>query len=286
MVKAKRGLGKGLGALISDENSDVSRETSGVRKIDINMIKPNKEQPRNYFNEDKLENLADSIKEHGVIQPIILKSISNGFEIVAGERRWRASRKAGLTEIPAIVKELDDIEVVQIALIENLQREDLNSIEEAIAYKSLIEEYAFTQDKVSKVVGKSRSHIANVVRLLSLSDEVQNYIIEDKISGGHGRALVAVEDSKLQMNIVLKIIEDGLSVRDTERLISNLGNSKEPNKEKEIFKDNNAIYAERMLKDRFDTKVNVKMGKRKGKIEIEFYGKNDLSRILELIKFD
>lgn len=286
MVKAKRGLGKGLGALISDENSDVSRETSGVRKIDINMIKPNKAQPRNYFNDEKLENLADSIKEHGVIQPIILKSINNGFEIVAGERRWRASRKAGLSEIPAIVKELDDIEVVQIALIENLQREDLNSIEEAVAYKSLIEEYEFTQDRVSKVVGKSRSHIANIVRLLSLSDEVQNYIIEEKISGGHGRALVAVEDAKLQINIVLKIVEEGLSVRDTERLISNLDKTKKPNNEKEIVKDNNAMYAERMLKDRFDTKVNVKMGKRKGKIEIEFYGKNDLSRILELIKFD
>lgn len=286
MGKARRGLGKGLGALISDESLDVSRETDGVRKIDINMIRPNKSQPRRYFNDEKLENLADSIKEHGVIQPIILKSIDKGYEIVAGERRWRASRKAGLNEVPAIVKELENIEVVQIALIENLQREDLNSIEEAIAYRSLIEEFNFTQERVSKIVGKSRPHIANIIRLLGLCDEVQHFIIEEKLSGGHGRALAVLEKNDLQVSLATRIIDEGLSVRETERLISNLEKSKGSHERRTVVKDSNAVYAERILKDRFDTRVNVKMGKRKGKIEIEFYGDKDLSRILELIKFD
>lgn len=227
MVKAKRGLGKGLGALIPDDNLNVSRETQAVMTVDINMIKPNKEQPRSYFDDDKLDNLADSIKEHGVLQPIIVKSIEKGYEIIAGERRWRASRKAGLSEIPAIVKELSNIEIVQVALIENLQREDLNAIEEAVAYKSLMEEYAFTQERVSQVVGKSRSHIANIVRLLTLSNDVRTYIIEDRITSGHGRALAAISNEQLQLSLATRIVEEGLSVRDIERLISNLASSKE-----------------------------------------------------------
>ena len=285
MVKAKRGLGKGLGALIPDDNLNVSRETQAVMTVDINMIKPNKEQPRSYFDDDKLDNLADSIKEHGVLQPIILKSIEKGYEIIAGERRWRASRKAGLAEIPAIVKELSNIEIVQVALIENLQREDLNAIEEAVAYKSLMEEYAFTQERVSQVVGKSRSHIANIVRLLTLSNDVRMYIIEDRITSGHGRALAAINNDQLQLSLATRIVEEGLSVRDIERLISNLASSKEKKVGNTTDKDPNATYAERVLKDHFDTKVNVKMGKRKGKIEIEFYGEKDLSRILEIMKF-
>lgn len=285
MVKAKRGLGKGLGALIPDEPMNVSRETQDIHLIDINMIKPNKAQPRRHFDDDALENLADSIKEHGVIQPILLKSIEKGFEIIAGERRWRASRIAGLKEIPSIVKNLDELERVQIALIENLQREDLNAIEEALAYKSLMTEHEFTQERVSQVVGKSRSHVANITRLLGLCDEVQSFIIEDHISGGHGRALAVLEDDSMQIELARRVISEQLSVRDIERIISNFSKAK-PKSSKITRKDPNASYAESLLKERFDTKVNVKMGKRKGKIEIEFYGEKDLTRILEMIKFD
>ena len=285
MVKAKRGLGKGLGALIPDDNLDVSRETSGVENIDIDMIKPNKSQPRRHFDDEKLEKLAFSIEEHGVLQPILLQKLSKGFEIIAGERRWRAARKAGLNEIPAIVKDLENIDIAQIALIENLQREDLNAIEEANAFKSLMTEYNFTQDRVSKVVGKSRSHIANTVRLLSLGEEVKNFIINDQLTSGHGRALAVLESEELQLLLAKRIIDENLSVRDIERLISNQVYKKDNKKNINDEKDPSASYAESVLKDHFDTRVNVKMGKRKGKIEIEFYGEKDLSRILEIMKY-
>ncbi len=281
-IKQQRGLGKGLGALITHSEQVVSRETSGVRKVNINLIKPNRDQPRKYFDEERIQILSESIKEHGVLQPIILKTIDNGYEIVAGERRWRASRMAGLKEIPAVVKDLEDDQLVQISLIENLQREDLNQIEEALAYNSLIEEYGYTQDKVSKVVGKSRSHIANIIRLLALPEDIKHQIAKDEISGGHGRALAIVHDPVLQRKLTERIIKENLSVRDIEKIVATL-----TGKRKSAVPVNispvDYIDVEKRLNDRFSSPIKIKSGKKKGKIEIEFFNEDDLDRIINLL---
>lgn len=282
MSKQQRGLGKGLGALITHSEEVVSRETSGVRKVNINLIKPNRDQPRKYFDEERIQILSESIKEHGVLQPIILKTVENGYEIVAGERRWRASRLAGLKEIPAVVKDLEDDKLVQISLIENLQREDLNQIEEALAYDSLIEEYGYTQERVSKVVGKSRSHIANIIRLLALPEDIKHMIAKDQISGGHGRALAAVHDPVLQRKLTERIIREDLSVRDIERIVSGLTgktemkrNGQKDNTDYEVF--------ERRLNDMFSSPIRIKSGKKKGRIEIDFFNEDDLDRIISIL---
>lgn len=281
MNKQQRGLGKGLGALITHSEQVVSRETSGVRKVNINLIKPNRDQPRKYFDEERIQILSESIKEHGVLQPIILKTVDNGYEIVAGERRWRASRLAGLKEIPAVVKDLEDDQLVQISLIENLQREDLNQIEEALAYNSLIEEYGYTQERVSKVVGKSRSHIANIIRLLALPEDIKHQIAKDEISGGHGRAMASIHDPILQRKLTERIIKEELSVRDIEKIVASITGKKNRATSSSTPITFNDI--ERRLNDRFASPIKIKSGKKKGRIEIEFYNEDDLDRIIALL---
>jgi ParB family transcriptional regulator, chromosome partitioning protein len=213
----KSGLGKGLGALISSANS----EESGVREIKINEIEPNLNQPRKNFNDEKLLQLSESIKQHGIVQPIIVKREDETYRIVAGERRWRAARLAGLTSVPVIIKELSNKQVMEIALIENLQREDLNAIEEAEAFERLIKEYNLTQEEVSTAVGRSRSAIANSIRLLVLSEKIKGFVINGELSSGHARALIAIQDSSLQQNIADEVISKNLNVRETEKLVKN-----------------------------------------------------------------
>jgi len=283
MIKQQRGLGKGLGALITHSEDVVSRETSGIRRISVNLIKPNRDQPRKYFDEAKINDLAESIKEHGVLQPIILKSIENGYEIVAGERRWRASKEAGLKEIPAIIKDLEDDRLVQISLIENLQREDLNQVEEALAYQSLIDDFAYTQERISKIVGKSRSHIANILRLLSLPEDIKHMIACDEISGGHGRALAAINDPILQRKITERIKNEELSVRDVERVVSKLTGRRKSTGSGES-KDDRFVEIEKAISDFLGTSVQIRMAKKKGKIEIDFFDHDDLDRIFEQIR--
>jgi len=249
----------------------------------MNLIKADKEQPRKNFDPDKILELSESIKQHGVIQPIILRKENDTYVIVAGERRWRAAKTLGLKEIPAIVMDLTSKEVVEISLIENIVREDLNPIEEALAYKRLIKEYNLTQEEISKKISKSRSAIANCMRLLNLDNRVQQYIIEGVISEGHGRAILAIEDKNLQYEISQKVIDEELNVRQTEKYIKNYSMEKK----KAVGKSLNPYYKdlESKLENYFNTKVSLNSkNKNKGKIEIEYYSEEDLQRILDLLK--
>jgi ParB family chromosome partitioning protein len=280
-LNKKFGLGKGLGALIPEE--DTNLENNAVMKIEMNLIKANENQPRKNFDEEKIEQLAESIKEHGIVQPIVLKKDGNTYTIVAGERRWRASKSIGLKEIPAVVMELTDKQVLEISLIENIQREDLNPIEEAIAYKKLIDEFNLTQEVLSKRIGKSRTAVTNCMRLLNLDERVQDYLIDGVISEGHGRTLLAVADKDAQYILAQKVIDEGLNVRDTEKFIKSLGKEKKEKNSK--YKDN--IYfvdIKDKLQDYFGTKVSLINKKNKGKIEIEYYSEDDLQRILDILK--
>ncbi|WP_432662090.1 ParB/RepB/Spo0J family partition protein [Wukongibacter baidiensis] len=289
MAKAKRGLGKGLNALIPQKlEEEVLKDNKGtdriVSMINIDKIKPNTNQPRKYFDKEKIKDLEESIVSHGIIQPIIVRTIKNGYEIVAGERRWRAAKNADIKEIPCIIKDLDSEKLMELSLIENLQREDLNEIEEALAYKRLNEEFKMTQDKIGKIVGKSRPYIANTLRLLNLNDEVMQMIIDSKIFGGHGRALLRIDNIDVQRKTALRIINDNLTVRETEKLVSQiLDNSKKINKVPRKTKDSSLIYVEDRLKELLGTKVNIVKGKKKGKIEIEYYSDDDLERIVEFL---
>lgn len=293
MAKAKRGLGKGLNALIPQkfEESDLDNTNESsklVQMINIDDIKPNKNQPRKYFDKDKIRSLEESIANHGIVQPIIVRKHEKGYEIVAGERRWRAAKNSSLKKIPCIIKELDNEKLMELSLIENLQREDLNEIEEALAYKKLKEEFEMTQEKIASIVGKSRPYVANTLRLLNLDNEIREMIIEDKISSGHGRSLLRIEDSKLQKEIVSKIISEALTVRETEKLISKIIEknkaSKVVKKTKNKIKDSGIAFLEESLKEMLGTKVNIINGKKKGKIEIEYYSDEDLERIIEFFK--
>jgi len=286
LAKQRRGLGKGLEALIPqriEEDIFSDRANKGIVTIDIDKIIPNRDQPRKTFDKEKLENLEKSIELHGIVQPIIVRKVPEGYEIVAGERRWRAAKNVGLKEIPCIVKELEEDKVIEFALIENLQREDLNDIEEALAYKKLIEEHSLTQERISIITGKSRSYIANTLRLLNLTGEVQRMIIEGKITGGHGKALLKIEDEKLQLEVANRVIKDELSVRETERLVNKIaeGNKK---RKRESRKDSHILYIEEILKETLGTKVSIVKGKKKGKIEIEYYSDDDLDRIINILR--
>lgn len=292
MSVKKRGLGKGLSALIPDEPLvdvlDMEVNEEKIKLIDISLIEPNAEQPRREFDEEALSELVLSIQKHGILQPIIVRKQNNGYEIVAGERRWRAAKEAGLKEVPALVKELSQVEVSQIALIENLQREDLNPVEEAMAYKNLSEKYKLTQEEISQAVGKSRPYISNVMRLLNLEDEIINMISNGNISSGHGRALLAIEDGNARIKLCQAIIEKGLSVRETEKLVKELIESKDKKnisekKKNGSNKDPIILGIEDSLRKFFGTKVVVTKGNKKGKIEIEYYNDDDLERILELL---
>jgi ParB family chromosome partitioning protein len=278
-LSKKFGLGKGLGALIPED--DILEEKNTITNIEMNLIKANEDQPRKNFDEEKIEQLAESIKEHGVVQPIVLKKDNDTYIIVAGERRWRAAKSIGLKEIPAIVMDLTDKQVLEISLIENIQREDLNPIEEALAYKKLIEEFNLTQEELSKRIGKSRTAVTNVLRLLNLDERVQEYIIDGVITEGHGRALLSVTDKDTQFIIAQTIIDESLNVRDTEKLIKNLGKEK-----KNLNKEKENIYHSDIrskLETYFGTKVSLVNKKNKGKIEIEFYSEEDLQRILDIL---
>jgi ParB family chromosome partitioning protein len=275
----RRGLGKGLGALIPTE----AIFEDNVQEIEINKIKTNKNQPRKNFSEERLDELYHSIKAHGVLQPVILRKINDGYELVAGERRLRAALKANLRKIPAIVKKLTDSEAMEIALIENLQREDLNPLEEAAAYKRLMVEFKMTQDELSKRVGKSRSQIANTVRLLNLDEPILKMISDNKLTAGHGRALLSVEGKKDRLLLAQKIIDGNLSVRQVEELSKNefMSNKKKKNAPKEI----NPVFIELTdkLQRSLGTKVKIKGTEKRGKIEIEFYSTDELERLLEML---
>lgn len=290
-MSKKFGLGKGLNALIPEDTVILEPKKgkdknydNGYSLIDINLIKSNESQPRKLFDDEKIMELAESIKSNGIIQPLILRKDKDEYIIVAGERRWRAAKYIGIKEIPAVIMDLTEKQILEISLIENIQREDLNSIEEAIAYKKLITDFDLTQEQLSKRIGKSRVAITNTMRLLNLSEDVQQYIIEGVISEGHGRALLAITDSKLQCELAQNVIDDKLSVRELEFLIRKLKTKSEPSKSK-AKKETNPYYKEviEKLENYFGTKVNVTNKNNKGKIEIEYYSEEDLQRILEII---
>lgn len=289
----KTGLGKGLDSLIPVHNN-TEKEKAVVEKVvekktdtvlRITEIEPNKGQPRKNFNEDALEELADSIKQFGLIQPLVVQKRDGYYEIIAGERRWRAAKKAGLKEVPVIIRDYTDEEMMEIALIENLQREDLNPIEEAQAYKKLINDYKLKQDEIAEKVSKSRVAITNSMRLLKLSEKVQDMIVDEMISSGHGRALLALNDKKMQEELANRIFDEKLSVRETEQIVKALNNPKEK-KKKEEYSDN-FVYEkiENEFKEIIGTNVSIKRKSQdKGKIEIDYYSTEDLERIIDLMK--
>lgn len=280
----KRVLGQGLDTLFGvtsrNETSSETEGTSEVRVIKTSLIEPRRDQPRKNFDREQLQALANSISEHGVIQPIIVVEGQNGYySIIAGERRWRASKLAGLTEMPAIVRTYDELQIAEVALIENLQREDLNPIEEAMGYKTLMEKFSMTQDKVSERVGKSRSNIANMLRLLSLEDEIKELLAENKLSMGHARALLSLPEGKERVQAAKRIISEGLNVRQAESLGKEM-----PKKSEKLKKGKESLYpdVERTLSQKYGTKVKIK-GNRKGKVELEFYSVADLTRLVDLL---
>lgn len=285
MVVKKSALGKGLGALIPEVNeTKLNIDKNGILEVDINYIAPNESQPRKNFDEEKLHTLSQSIKEKGVIQPILVTKDGEYYTIIAGERRWRAAKLAGLKKMPVIEKKLSDIEVMEISLIENLQREDLNPMEEAMAYKRLVDDFSLTQEEIAKRVGKSRPAIANSLRLLNLDPKVANYLVEGTLSEGHGRMLVSIDDFDLQYEVAKKIIDESLNVRQTEKLIKKLNEKKPVNPKKE----KNDIYIreiEEKLINVLGTKVSINKSRKKGKIEIEYYSEDDLQRILDIFNF-
>ena len=294
----KRGLGKGLDSLIPTNvmmESEVKHATvstasspeegkDGTLMVKLSKVEPNREQPRKNFDEDSLHELAESLKQFGMLQPILVQNRGDYYEIIAGERRWRAAKIAGLKEVPVIVRELTDQEIVEISLIENIQREDLNPIEEAQAYKRLLTEFHLKQDEVAERVSKSRTAVTNSMRLLKLCDEVQKMVVDDMISTGHARALISIEDPEEQYLIAQKIFDEKLSVREVEKLVKDL--HKPPKPPKEENKTLQAIYQEisERLKQSLSTKVSVSAKQNgAGKIEIEFYNHEDLERLLERI---
>ena len=285
---AKKGLGKGLNSLFNEEDieevtSDITKSSEGdIKKVRMSLIEPNKKQPRRHFDEEKITALADSIKEHGLIQPIIITpSDNNMYKIVAGERRWRAAKKANLKEIPAVIRKYSEEQVAEIALIENLQRENLNPIEEAIGYNLLMDEFNLTQELISQRVGKSRSAIANSLRLLSLEDEIQKMLILGTLTSGHARAILSLDDKELRIALSKRIIEDNLNVRQADALAKQLQKKKQQKKKSEkTAYDIEIEKIQNTLSSAMGTKVRINHTAKKGKIEIEYYGNEDLERVL------
>ena len=278
-MNKKFALGKGLGALIPD---DINEGNEGKLMISLNKIKSNIDQPRKSFDNEKIAELAESIKNHGIIHPLILKENGGGYIIVAGERRWRAAKMVGLKEVPAIVMDLTEKQVLEISLIENIQRQDLNPIEEALAYKKLLSDFNLTQEELSKRIGKSRTAITNTIRLINLDSRVQQYVIDGIISEGHGRALLSLEDGELQYIYSQKVIDEKLSVRELEKLIRNASLKSEKSEKNEELNPYYKDVRDR-LQNYFGTKVNLSSKKNRGKIEIEYYSEEDLERILDII---
>ena len=291
----KNGLGKGLDSLIADKvNKPVTsaktkkeeKPTDGVM-MDINKVEPNRDQPRKKFDEDALLELSESIKQFGVLQPLLVQERDDYYEIIAGERRWRASKLAGLKEVPVIIKKLTEQEIMEISLIENIQREDLNPIEEALAYKRLLTEFNLKQDEVAERVSKSRTAVTNAMRLLKLNDKVQQMVIDEMLTTGHARALLGINDQEKQYELAQKIFDEKLSVRDTEKLVKSIQNEKKTNVRKEINPKLEAMYhdLEEQMKGILGTKVSINhKDEKKGKVEIEYYSQDELDRIIDLLR--
>ena len=285
-TKRTNRLGRGLSALIPDISTEIDKKD--IITIDLKNIYPNQDQPRRVFDEEKIKILSESIKNYGVLQPIVLKPDDKGkYMIIAGERRYRASKLARKSDIPAVIKDIPMNDILEIALIENLQREELNPIEEALAYRSLIKNYEVTQEEISEAVGKSRPHITNTLRLLNLPQKIMDMIDQGQITAGHGKALLRVNDENLQLELANKVIAEELSVRATEALAKKIceDNIKEvpkKSKEKDVF----IVDVEEKLRNIFGTKVNISKGKKKGKIEIEYYNEDDLNNIVSMLLED
>ncbi len=294
-AKKNRGLGRGLDALFAEQapimpdNRVETEEKSNsyvrdkVLYIDINDIKPNAEQPRKTFDKEKISELSQSIIEHGIIQPLVVRKSGKHYEIVAGERRWRAAREAELSVVPCIVRQFSDEENMLVAIIENMQREDLNPIEEAMGLEQMISAYGMTQEEVSKSVSKSRPYITNTLRLLKLPEEIKALVSEGKISTGHARTLITVKNKTKQEELCKKIIKDGISVRDVERLASE--EKKTRKKPLKRVKSPDTLNVERELKEIYGTKVTINSRGNKGTVELEFYSKDELNRLIDLLKF-
>lgn len=295
----KKGLGKGLDSLIADKvsKSEVGSNSEKVKSehaadavmINITKVEPNREQPRKKFDEDALLELSDSIKKYGVLQPLLVQERDDYYEIIAGERRWRAAKLANIKEVPVIIKKLSEQEIMEISLIENIQREDLNPIEEALAYKKLLEEFNLKQDEVAERVSKSRTAITNAMRLLKLNDKVQQMVIDEMLTTGHARALLGIADQEQQYTVAQQIFDNKLSVRDTEKLVKNIQNEKNNAKEEKKPLDPKllAIYKdlEEQMKKIMGTKVCINSKNEKtGKIEIEYYSQDELDRIIDLFR--
>ena len=282
-MAVQKGLGKGLGALLGDF-SDEPIEKSAYQKLPIYKVEPNPGQPRHDFDEEELQALADSIEEHGIIQPLTVRELSNGYyQIIAGERRWRAARLAKLQEVPVVIIEADDKKAMELALIENLQRQDLNPVEEALGYRSLMEDHGLTQDDAAKRVGKSRPAVANALRLLNLSPEVLEKVRDGSLSAGHARAVLSLKTEKKQLEAAQKIIALGLSVRQAELLCKNMSKEPVPVKEEPVLKVNYVSECEKLLSKHLGRGVKIVNGKRKGRFELEFYGEEDLQVLLDAL---
>lgn len=297
MAAVKKGLGKGLDSLIPDKknvkSADINKSSSnlvnespktGEQMMKINKVEPNRDQPRKKFEEDALLELADSIKQFGVLQPLLVRKRDDYYEIIAGERRWRAAKMAGVKEVPVIIKDYTEQEIVEIGLIENIQRENLNPIEEAMAFKKLLEEFNLKQDEVAERVSKSRTAVTNSMRLLKLDERVQQMIVDDMISTGHARALLAIDNREQQYELANKIFDEKLSVRETEKLVKDIKNPKKEKVKKPV--ENLLVYKnlENRMKEVMGTKVSISSkGKGKGKIEIEYYSDDELERMYEMI---
>lgn len=286
----KKGLGKGLDSLIAKKVPEVTETTSDVSRetlLNINKVEPNPNQPRKRFNEDKLQELADSIKVHGIIQPLVVQKENDRYIIIAGERRWRAARLAGVKEVPVVIRDFTEQELYEVALIENIQRQDLDPIEEANAYSNLIKEHHLTQDEVAERVSKSRVAITNSLRLLKLDQRVQQMVIDELLTGGHARALISIEDPEEQYNLANRIFDEKLSVRETEKLVKKILHPKAVAEEEPVDEATEAIYRdlEENLKTIIGSKVKItrKPGG-KGNIEIEYYSTDELDRIIDLLR--
>ncbi len=286
----KHGLGKGLDSLIPDmtspsEKTEKDEKKDGVTIVSINKVEPNREQPRKIFNEDALQELSESIKQYGIIQPLLVQKKDDYYEIIAGERRWRAAKKAGLEDVPVIIRDLSEQEIVEISLIENIQREDLNPIEEALAYKRLLDEFDLKQDEVAEKVSKSRTAVTNSLRLLKLDERVQQMLIDEMISPGHGRALLVIEDPEKQYQFAQKIFDEKMSVRDVEKEVKRLQKNKKEDKKKDQKPDERVLTElariEEELKQKIGTKVRIQpKNAESGKIEIEYFSGEELDKIL------
>ena len=280
-MATKKGMGRGLGNIFEDNSTD-GFSSSGVTKVKLVDIEPNRDQPRKQFDEEALNELASSIAQHGVLQPLLVRPLNDGtYQLVAGERRWRASRIAGLTEVPVIIRELTDAEVAEIALVENLQRENLNPMETARGFKELADKYGYTQEQISEIIGCSRSAVANALRLLALPEEIQDMLLENKLSAGHARAILTAEDDAYRVDLARLVVKEGLSVRETERLARK--SSADSAKGKRA-KKRNPYYdeVELALSDVLKRKVKVTKSSKKGTLEIEFFDDADLKKLLKI----